>query len=112
MSKNTTTEAFATINPEQLSNVAGGASRSSSSGNSELTARLTQISSSIKDLASANNSNSGGDTMQMMLMMMMMGGGGGGGAVAAAPAAVATPPVINVDTSVLGGGCRRGKKGW
>ncbi len=110
MSKNTT-EAFATINPEQLTNVAGGASRSSSGSNSELTAMLTQISSSIKDLANAN-SGGGDDTMQMMLMMMMMGGGGGGGTVAAAPAAVATPPVINVDTSVLGGGCRRGKKGW
>lgn len=110
MSKNTTpVDAFATINPDQLNEVAGGASRSSSGSNSELTAMLTQISSSIKDLASQNN-NSGGDTMQMMLMMMMMGGGGGGGAVAAAPAAQ-TPPVINVDTSVLGG-CRRGKKGW
>lgn len=109
MSKNTTVDAFATINPEQLSNVAGGASRSSSGSNSELTAMLTQISSSIKDLA--NNNKGGDDTMQMMLMMMMMGGGGGGGTVAAAPAAVQTPPVINVDTSVIGG-CRRGKKGW
>jgi hypothetical protein len=113
MSKNTTTttEAFATINPEQLTNVAGGASRSSSGSNSELTAMLTQISSSIKDIGSQKDS--GGDTMQMMLMMMMMGGGGGGGgSVAAAPASIATPPVINVDTSVMGGGCRRGKKGW
>jgi len=107
---NTKEETFASISTEQLANVAGGASRSSAGGNAELTAMLTSISSSIKDLASQNNSG-GGDTMQMMLMMMMMGGGGGGGGAVAAPA-VATPPVINVDTSVAGGGCRRGKKGW
>lgn len=107
--------AFASIDPTQLEQVAGGAARGSSAGgSSELTAMLTQITSSIKDLSS-QNSNSGSDPMQMMLMMMMMGGmgGGGGGVVAAAPAA---QPVINVDTSVAGGGriCmpKRGKKGW
>ena len=105
---------FASIDPTTLEQVAGGASRGSS--NDQVTAMLTQITSSIKDLASSNNS--GSDPMQMMLMMMMMGGfGGGGGVVAAAPAAGHATPVINVDTSVAGGGrpiCGRGKgkKGW
>jgi hypothetical protein len=115
-------DALETIDPAQLTQVAGGAS-----SNDQLTAMLTQITSSIKDLASSKGSQS--DPMQMMMMMMMMGGfgggGGGGGYVAAGPAA--GPPVINVDTSVLGGGrgglgggcfvgarCgkRGSKKGW
>ena len=72
---------------------------------------LTQVTSSIKDLA--NNQNKGNDPMQMMLMMLMLGGGGGGGGVVGAPAVgVAASPVINVSARV-GGGCRRrGKKGW
>lgn len=99
------------IDSEQLATVAGGATRSSGSADSEVTAMLTQIGNSIKDLAAQKNTG-GSDTMTMMMMMLMMGGGGGGGAVAA-PAAI-TPPVINVDTGVSGGGgCRRrGKKGW
>ena len=105
---------FASIDPAALERVAGGASRisaRSSQSNDQLTAMLTQITSSIKDLASQKNS--GSDPMQMMLIMLMMGGmGGGGGGVVAAPAGSATP-VINVDSSVAGGGCRpRGKKGW
>ncbi|MBA3464661.1 MAG: hypothetical protein H0T46_32310 [Deltaproteobacteria bacterium] len=112
--KTESTEAFVSVDPEQLATVAGGASRVSgkSGGDAELTAMLTQIGDSIKDLASAKNNNSGGDTMQLMMMMLMMGGGGGGGGYAA-PSAVA-PPVINLDTAVAGGGgCRRkGKKGW
>ena len=43
---------------------------------------LTEITSSIKDLAGSQSS--GMDPMMMMMMMMMMGGGGGGGAAAAA----------------------------
>jgi len=75
---------------------------------------LTQITSSIKDLA--NTKNQGTDPMQLMLMMLMMGGGGGGGGVIGAPA-VAGAPVINVSARVGGGGgCFRrggkGKKGW
>lgn len=109
----TETETFASVDPEQLATVAGGTSRvtsRSSGADDQVTAMLSSIGDSIKSLA-ANNQNSGGDTMQMMLMMLMMGGmGGGGGAVAAAPAAIA-PPVVNVDTSLAGGGCR-GKKGW
>lgn len=112
--KTETPEAFESVETEQLATVAGGASRvsgRSSGGDAELTAMLTQIGNSIKDLAAAKNTNSGGDTMQLMMMMLMMGGGGGGGAAIAAPAAVA-PPVVNVSTGVSGGGCRRGKKGW
>jgi len=98
------------IAAEQLAAVAGGATRAKSSGDAAVTAMLTQIGNSIKDLA-AQKTNGGGDTMTLMMMMLMMGGGGGGGGVAA-PAAVA-PPVINVDSAVTGGGCRRrGKKGW
>jgi hypothetical protein len=100
---------FAPIDSNALATVAGGTSRGSSD---QVTAMLTQISSSIKDLATQKNSSS--DPMQMMLIMLMMGGmGGGGGGVVAAPAAAGTTPVINVDTAVAGGGgCRRGKKGW
>lgn len=113
----TESEAFPSVDTEQLATVAGGASRvssRSSGGDAELTAMLTQIGSSIKDLAAAKNTNSGGDTMQLMMMMLMMGGGGGGGGAIAAPAAIA-PPVVNVSTGVAGGGgCGRGrgKKGW
>jgi hypothetical protein len=100
---------FASIDPSALEQVSGGTSRGSSD---QVTAMLTQISSSIKDLASQKSS--GSDPMQMMLIMLMMGGmGGGGGGVVAAPAAGAGTPVINVDTAVAGGGgCKRGKKGW
>jgi hypothetical protein len=105
---------FEAIALDHLEKVSGGAVRSSKGGSDEITAMLTQITSSIKDLAA--NKSSGQDPMQMILMMMMMGGmGGGGGGVVGAPA-VAGPPVINVDTGISGGGgggCRRGgKKGW
>jgi hypothetical protein len=99
MSKpHTTKSPFASIDPEDLDRVAGGASRvSSRAGGSDdqLTLMLTQITDSIKGLASQNNS--GQDPMQMMMMMMMMGGfGGGGGAAPAAAAAPPPAPVINV----------------
>lgn len=107
---------FEAIALEALQNVAGGAARSKS-GDSEITAMLSSITSSIKDLSSSKN-NQSMDPMMMIVMMMMMGGGGGGGGVLAAPA-VGAPPVINVDTGVSGGGgcfpCRprgKGKKGW
>ena len=102
---------FEAIDPNALSTVAGGASRGK--GDSEVTAALSAIQDSLKDLA-GSKSNSGMDPMQMILIMMMMGGfgGGGGGGVIGSPAHA--PPVINVDTGVSGGGgCRRrGKKGW
>ena len=101
--KPTQGDPFATIDPDALTNVAGGASRvtaRNNSSNDQLTLMMTQITDSIKALAQNNNQN---DPMQMMMMMMMMGGmGGGGGAVAAAPppAAAPQPPVINITTSV------------
>ena len=103
MSKPTHRDPFPSIDPDQLSKVGGGASRvtaRTSGSNDQLTAMLTQITSSIQQL-SQNNSQS--DPMQMMLMMMMMGGmGGGGGAVAGPPPAAAAPPapVINISTTV------------
>jgi len=113
---------FAQIMPEDLEAVSGGAT-SRSSSNDQLTAMLTSITSSIKDLANKNNQT---DPMQMMLIMMLMMGGGGGGGGGVVPAggygygAAGAMPVINVDTSLAGGGgcfgvpiCRgKGKKGW
>ncbi|HET7499899.1 MAG TPA: hypothetical protein VFK02_02820 [Kofleriaceae bacterium] len=92
------TDTIETIDPEALARVSGGAT-----SNDQLTAVLTQITSSISDLAKANQNQT--DPTMMMMMMMMMGGfgGGGGGAYVAAPAP-GSPPVINVDTSVAGGG--------
>ena len=110
------TDTIETIDPNELARVAGGAGRvtSRSGSDDQLTLLLSQITSSISDLAKNRNQS---DPTQLLLMMMMMGGmgGGGGGAVVAAPAA--GPPVVNVDTSVLGGrgGCRGGgcgSKGW
>lgn len=100
---------FTAIDPQLLQAVAGAASRASK-GDESLQLMLTQITSSIKDLASQQNK--GTDPMQLMLMMLMLGGGGGGGVVAApAGVGVAAAPVVNVSARV--GGCRpRGKKGW
>jgi hypothetical protein len=90
---------FASIDPSDLEQVSGGASRVSSRAGgdtTQLTAMLTGITDSIKGLASQKSS--GMDPMMMMMMMMMMGGGGGGGAAPAAAAAPPQPqmPVINV----------------
>lgn len=89
---------FTSIDLADLDKVAGGASRVSSragGASEELTTMLTQITDSIKSLATQQNQ--GQDPMQLMLMMMMMGGMGGGGG-GAAPAAAAPPPgaVVNV----------------
>ncbi|MBA3499434.1 MAG: hypothetical protein M4D80_34695 [Myxococcota bacterium] len=102
----TPNDTFASIDPTLLEAVAGAASRAAK-GDDSLNAMLTQITSSIKDLA--NQNNKGSDPMQLMLMMLMLGGGGGGGGgVVAGPGA---SPIINVQAAV--GGCRRrGKKGW
>jgi hypothetical protein len=95
---------FCSIASNDLVRVFGGASRvsSRSSGSSDqLTTMLTQITSSIKDLAT--NKNQGNDPMMMMMMVMMMGGGGGGGGatVAAAPPPPPPPqPVIKISTNV------------
>jgi len=109
MPKPTPQDPFMSIDPNELSKVAGGASRvtaRSGGGNDQLTLMMTQITDSIKQLATSQNS--GSDPMQMMMMMMMMmggmGGGGGGGAPAPAPAAAA-PPVINISTTVK-------RRGW
>ena len=108
--KPTTQDPFKSIDSKQLTNVQGGASRvtsRSSGSNDQLTAMLTQITSSIKDLASQQNQG-----MDPMMMMMMMGGGGGGGVAGGGggyPAQVAQPqpamPVINITTDVKRG-CR------
>jgi hypothetical protein len=96
---------FLSIDLNDLSKIAGGASRvtarSGGGGNDQLTLMMTQITDSIKQLATSQSS--GSDPMQMMMMMMMMGGmggGGGGGAVAAPAPAPAPAPVINISTTV------------
>jgi hypothetical protein len=96
---------FGSIMSSDLMRVLGGASRvtSRSSGSSDqLTLMLTQITSSIKDMAANKNQT---DPMQMMMMMMMMGGGGGGGAQAAPPPMPPPPPppaapVINISSNI------------
>ena len=87
-----TRDPFTSIDRSLLDKVGGGASRvTSRSGNTDqLTTMLTQITSSIKDLAGGNNNSS--SQMMLPLMMMMMGGGGGGASAAPAPAMAAAPP--------------------
>lgn len=100
------TEAFTSIDRGQLNTVVGGASRvtSRSGSTDQLTTMLTQITSSIKDLA--NNNNNSSSQMMLPMMMMMMGGGGGGGAAAAPPPAMAAapppPPTIKISNRVRG----------
>jgi len=96
---------FCSIASLDLVGVSGGASRvtaRSSSSTDQLTLLMTQITSSIKDLAGNKNQS---DPMQMIMMMMMMGGMGGGGGGSAAAAAPPPPPppaqpVINISTMV------------
>ncbi len=94
---------FASIDPEALEQVSGGASRVTAragGASAELTTMLASIGDSIKGLASKKDD--GGGMMQTMMMMMMMGGGGGSSAPAPAPAAAPLPPVINVVSSTRG----------
>jgi phage-related minor tail protein len=96
-------DSFSSIASSDLDRVAGGASRVSSrtgGSNEQLTQMLTQITSSIKDLAGSKSS--GMDPMMMMMMMMGGGGGGGGGAVAAPAPAPAPTPAINISVKSNG----------
>ena len=101
MSSPNTKSSFESIATADLDKVAGGASRVSSragGSNDQLALMLTQITDSIKGLASQQ---SGGMDPMMLMMMMMMGGLGGGGGGSAAPAVAAPPtppptPVVNV----------------
>jgi hypothetical protein len=98
------TDTFTSICARELGRVTGGASRvTSRSGgsNDQLTQMLTQVTSSIKDLATKNNSS---DSMMPMMMAMMMMGGGGGGAAAAPPPPPPPPPparpVVSITNSI------------
>ena len=95
------TRSIEPIANESLATVSGGTSH-----NKQLTTMLTQIATSIKDLASSNNQS---DPTQQMMMMMMLGGGGGS-TTAPPPAAPPVQPNI-IDVNVIGGG-RRPRKGW
>ena len=55
------------LNHDILDTVAGGASKSD-----QLNATLTQVQSSIKDLASTNNNGSNNQTTTMLMLMMAM----------------------------------------
>jgi hypothetical protein len=97
-----TTFTFGTIEARQLANITGGSSRvAASSRTDDLTNQmqtmLTQIASSIKDLANNNNSSSNNMMLPMMMMMMGGGGGGGGGAAAAPPPPQPTPTYVSVN---------------
>ena len=98
---------FATLSCEALATVAGGRT----DPNQQIQLMLTQLSSSIKEVAEKKNQTD--PTMMMMMMMMMggMGGGGGGGQVAAAPPPPeaappqAAPNIVNVNV-------RGGRRRW
>src|SRR5262245_66062048 len=84
---------FSSIASKDLARVSGGASRvtsRSSASSDQLTTMMTQITSSIKDLA--GNKNQGMDPMMMMVMMMMMGGSGGSSCAAPPPPPPPAPP--------------------
>ncbi|HEU0037166.1 MAG TPA: bacteriocin [Kofleriaceae bacterium] len=88
-----------TLTTNDLNNVNGGASK-----NTELTTALTNIQSSIKDVASQKNNN-GFDSTTMLMMAMMMSQRQGPTVVAAgAPAAGPTGPIVNISTRV--------RRGW
>ena len=83
---------FASIDAEALNTVIGGRAISSgSSSNSDQTLQLmlTQLQSSIKEVAQSKTQQM--DPMMMMMMTMMMGKGGGGGAPVAGPPPEAAP---------------------
>ena len=83
---------FASIDAEALNTVIGGRAASASSSNTDQTLQLmlTQLQSSIKEVAQSKTQQM--DPMMMMMMTMMMGKGGGGGAAVAAPPPEAPPP--------------------
>ena len=89
---------FTLINTLELDRVSGGAARVAATGSdtdTQLQLMMTQLSDSIKQVAS-NQNNSSNQMLPMMMMMMMMGGGGGGGAAPAAAPAPA-PNVVKVN---------------
>jgi len=96
---------FSTLSSEALATVAGGRT----DPNQQIQLMLTQLSSSIKEVAQKKNET---DPTMMMMMVMMMSGmkGGGGGQAAAAPPppeaapAAAAPTVVNVNV--------RGRHRW
>ena len=83
-----------TINSQDLSNVSGGKKDDS------VLKAVTDLQSSIKDIASSKNNQT--DPTMFMVMAMMMNRSSGPTVVAAAPAAAS--PVINVSTRV--------RRGW
>lgn len=67
-----TPESLESIAPDQLETVAGGATRvTGKGGDADITAQLTALGSSIKDLAASKNTSSGGgDTRQEGLVTL------------------------------------------
>lgn len=83
-----------TIDSNELSTVAGGASKSDT-----LSTTLASVQSSIKDLASQKN-NSGSNDMMLPLVMMMAFRPQAPTVVAAGAAPVAAGPIINVSNRI------------
>ena len=80
-------QALQSIDPAELKHVAGGATRTSSSGgSSEITTALTGVMDALNSLKGQQSSGGMGG-MEMMMMMMLGGRGGGGQQVVQQPAA-------------------------
>jgi hypothetical protein len=97
------TPSFTALDRELMFLVAGGASRvtgRSGAASDEVKRMLTDVTSSIKDLAKTSSSST--DPSMMMMMVMMMGGRGGGGGGAPAMAAPPAPPkpLVNISNSI------------
>jgi bacteriocin-like protein len=88
-----------TITTNDLSNISGGASKSS-----EISTALTSIQSSIKDVANQKNNNNSFDSSTMLMLGLMMSQRSQGPTVVAAGAPVASGPVVNISTRV--------RRGW
>jgi bacteriocin-like protein len=92
-----------TLTTTALENVSGGASKSS-----ELSTALTNIQSSIKDVANQKNNSGGfGDSSTMLMLGLMLSQKNSSGPTvvqAGAPAVAAGGPVVNISTRV--------RRGW
>lgn len=87
-----------TITTNELNTVCGGASKA----NSDVTAQLTALQSSIKDLSANNNKSSSDNLLPLVMVMAMSQKQQGSTTVVAggAPAPVAAGPIVNISNRV------------
>lgn len=84
------------LDMHDLAAVCGGSSHRK---NTQVTQALSQIQTSIKDIASSNNNSSNGSNLLLPMMLMMMNRSTSPTVVAPAPApAPAAGPVVNIST--------------